>query len=145
MLRSEVQIGQPRPAFLLDIVACHSCPLPHFHHTFLLLLGVTSAGVMYASIPGQTTEVSGSIVEQLNTLASDHQTIEDDIDGIEDRLEELEKNISPVTPGGNNRYLNQRVSDLEKFVGEKDEADKNEKTLYQRVVDLENTVADIKA
>ena len=107
--------------------------------------GVTSAGVMYASIPGQATEVSGSIVEQLNTLASDHQTIEDDIDGIEDRLEELEKNISPVTPGGNNRYLNQRVSDLEKFVGEKDEADKNEKTLYQRVVDLENTVADIKA
>ena len=107
--------------------------------------GVTAAGVMYASIPGQATEVSGSIVEQLNTLASDHQTIEDDIDGIEDRLEELEKNISPVTPGGSNKYLNQRVSDLEKFVGEKDSTDKNEKTLYQRVVDLENTVADIKA
>ena len=31
--------------FLLSIVACHSCPLSHFHHTFFLLLGNTPAGV----------------------------------------------------------------------------------------------------
>lgn len=40
-----LQIGQPLPAFLFAIIACHSCPWLHFHHTFLLLLGITSAGV----------------------------------------------------------------------------------------------------
>lgn len=59
------------------------------------------------------------------------------------RIKSLEENLG-TKPGNVSKSIYQRVSDLEKFIGEKDEADKNEKTLYQRVVDLENTVADIK-
>ena len=39
------QIGQPSPMVLFDICASHSCPLLHNHHTFFLLLFVTSRGV----------------------------------------------------------------------------------------------------